>query len=325
MININVPKLKFKNINKKQLSNLLQENETFKKIINKKNDTKKNKISNTIYSINKKSLKKLDNLSLDIFPEKDKKIYIKKKQIHKINHNYSCKKKYPKKLLNFFINLSQENKTKTRLYSFNKSYKEKNILFQKILNLDHFNLNKNNIPLMTLENAKLKKKVNCDDNIISEKKIPINKKEINKNGNKPQYLYKAPFKEENNQVQFDDKPSLFRNFISRNLKTTKNDVNRNYYNDEFQNWGNEKSEAVSFVIKYDNKGTAVTKRIFNSTFKIDDKSYENSNRNNKSRNNRKKNGDGKLKNDDVKNYNNKNNNTTTSKGLRTFGGIMLSN
>ena len=320
ILNLEKTKFKLKNINKKQLSNLLNQTQIIKKLKNKnihQNNDNSNIFSNSSINItyNKYPIKKskaFGNLTLDIeFPENQIKPKIEKKQ--RIKYNYSNKIIYPKKLLNF-MNLNQERKLKIRRHSFNKSQKEKIFLFQKILYIASHGINPINgkIPQMTLDKTKRKKNLDQSENFLVEKSINQNLKDINKYISKPQYLYKGPFKGENTEVKFDEKPSLFRKFISRNLKTSKNDNINEYFN-EFNENTNKGTQAVSFQIKYDNNGTAVTKRIFNSTFRLDNDSVT------KSRNNKKKNEDNKkLLNEESKNSNSK------KKSIRTFGGIMWS-
>ena len=112
-------------------------------------------------------------------------------------------------------------------------------------------------------------------------------------------------------MKFDEKPSLFRKFISTNLKTSKNENINEYFN-EFNENINKEAQVVSFQINCDKNGTAVTKRIFNSTFRLDNENV------NKSKNNKKKNEESRrLLNEESKN-------NIKKRGIRTFGGIMLS-
>lgn len=61
--------------------------------------------------------------------------------------------------------------------------------------------------------------------------------------------------------------SLFRTFMSRNLKPTKPESNNQFM--EYSN--NKESQACTFI-RYNANGTMKTKRIFNSTFHINDNS-----------------------------------------------------
>ena len=108
-----------------------------------------------------------------------------------------------------------------------------------------------------------------------------------------------------NNINNNNNHSLFKVFMSRNLKQTKQD---NILNKENIN---KDSQACTFI-KYDVNGTMKTKRIFNSTFHI----YDND-----------KDKDNKIRKEIVTTMNNNNNisGKINNKKKRTFGGIMFNN
>lgn len=266
---------------------------------------------------------KIAKLSLDLFVDKPFKLNneliknkIRKKNIH------SSRKFYPKKYLEMVTYLSESNYKikKKRKLSFNKSKKEQMNLIKKIMNEIKNSLYDGGIPLMNFEKAKIKKKLG--NKTLKEKSIKnFNDISNNKNENisfnhrsnysnnnivsKPQCLYKGPLKYDISVSEDDVTPpnnqSLFKTFMSRNLKSSKPEIN-NY----LMEFTNKDSQACTFI-RYDVNGTMRTKRIFNSTFHI----YDNNDTVNK-----------ELittinKNTDCGGNNNKK--------KRTFGGIMMGN
>ena len=131
---------------------------------------------------------------------------------------------------------------------------------------------------------------------------------MNKNViSKPQCLYKVPLKYDASSIGDDDiiqqnnNQSLFKTFMSRNLKPNKN---------EYKEKENNKDSQACTFIKYDVNGTTRTKRIFNSTFHIDNDETD-FNRN-------------KFNKDIVATINEKDKGNNKNKKKRTFGGIMFS-
>ena len=146
-------------------------------------------------------------------------------------------------------------------------------------------------------NTKLDNKI---DNIL------YNPKNINLS--KPQCLYKGPLKYDmtgdDDIINMNNNHSLFKSFMSRNLKSNKQDIN-------IKENLNKDSQACTFI-KYDFNGTMRTKRIFNSTFHIDE--------------NEKDSEKNRIKKEIVTTMNNNvNNKKENNKKRRTFGGIMFSN
>ena len=278
----------------------------------------------TTNQINKNA--KIAKLSLDLISEKPYKLRedLYKNKVRR--KNFSNRKFYPKRYLKMISDLTEnnyKNKKKKRTHSFNKNKKEQMILFKKIFNERRGPVYDGGIPLMTFEKSKRKKKFG--NKTLKEKSIKnIHDVSNNKNQNtsfnqrgncssnsivsKPQCLYKGPLKYDMSVGEDDDIPqnnhSLFKTFMSRNLKPAKSELNNH-----LMEYSNKDSQACTFI-RYDVNGTMRTKRIFNSTFHI----YDNSN------------------NDTI----NKeilttiNNNTggvgnNNNKKKRTFGGIMMGN
>ena len=105
-------------------------------------------------------------------------------------------------------------------------------------------------------------------------------------------------------INMNNNHSLFKSFMSRNLKSNKQDIN-------IKENLNKDSQACTFI-KYDFNGTMRTKRIFNSTFHIDE--------------NEKDSEKNRIKKEIVTTMNNNiNNKKENNKKRRTFGGIMFSN
>lgn len=229
-------------------------------------------------------------------------------------------------------------KNKNRLNTLNKTKKEQLDLFKKVISKESKQiLFDDNIPLLSIDKIKLKKNkfknnkknnLNKTDNIlnnISSNNI-INKNNtfinnINGSNNsnskneytiipssKPHCLYKGPLNFDihggEDEVNVHNSQSLFRAFMSRNLKTTRGDINANNLIDKNNN---KESQAMTFQVEFDNDGTMRTKRIFNSTFNNNyyDTSIIFDNNNNDNENKNKKSGKKSNK--------------------RSFGGIMLSN
>ena len=311
-----------KNIN---LSELINKNKKFKGFREQKKMNKiMNKINNNSKRINTNQINKKANiskLSIDLFQDKPLKIkedLIKNKV--KLKRNLSNRKFYPKKYIKMISELTENNYQRKKIKktkSFNKSKKEKINLCKKIIEGKQFMAYDGEIPLMDFEKSKRKKKF-LNNTSLKEKSISFNQKNnfiynnINTNNivSKPQCLYKGPLKFDisvgeddigNNNIN--NNHSLFKTFMSRNLKSTKQENN---YKENL----NKDSQACTFI-KYDVNGTMKTKRIFNSTFHIYDNDLdENTN---------------KIRKEIVTTVNNTNNNGKgNNKKKRTFGGIMLS-
>ena len=309
-----------KNIN---ISELITKNKKFKgfreqkkmnKMFNKKNNNAKRINTN---QINKNA--KISKLSIELFPDKPLKInqdLLKNKA--KLKKNLSNRKFYPKKYINMISELTENNYQRKKIKknkSFNKNKKEKINLCKKILEGNHYINYDGGIPLMDFGKSKLRKK-NMSNTTIKEKSISFNQRNnISHNNNninnnivsKPQCLYKGPLKYDisggGDEIgSNNNNHSLFKTFMSRNLKPAKQQESNhkeNLIND---------SQACTFI-KYDVNGTMKTKRIFNSTFHL----YNNDlNENNK------------IRKEIVTTVNNNNNGKGCIK-KRTFGGIMLSN
>lgn len=308
-----------KNIN---LSELINKNKKFKGFREQKKMNKiLNKINNNSKRINTNQINKnakISKLSIDLFQDKPLKMnqdLIKNKA--KIKRNLSNRKFYPKKYVRMISELTDNNykrKITKRTKSFNKNKKEKINLCKKIIEGNQYAYD-GGIPLMEFEKSKRKKKF-LNNITLKEKNMSFNQKNnmihsINNNNivSKPQCLYKGPMKYDMPMDEDDignnnnNNHSLFKTFMSRNLKSTKQDNN---YKDNL----NKDSQACTFI-KYDENGTMKTKRIFNSTFHI----YDNdTNENNK------------IRKEIVTTMNNNiNNGKGNNKKKRTFGGIMLSN
>ena len=298
---------------------------------NKINDFHKNQIikesDNSVINristnqINKNA--KIAKLSLDLYPDKPYKIkddLIRNKYRKRIHH--SNRKFYPKQYIKMISHLTETNnrtKRKKRNHSFNRNKKEQRHLFKKIINEKIASAYDGGIPLMTFEKSKRRKFMN---NTLREKKI-INNNEINSKQNlsynqhgncinnnivsKPQCLYKGPAKYDLSVGEEDAIPqnsqSLFRTFMSRNLKPTKPESNNQFM--EYSN--NKESQACTFI-RYNANGTMKTKRIFNSTFHINDNSNNELTK--------------EINTTIINNIERDGNN---NKKKRTFGGIMLSN
>jgi len=278
----------------------------------------------TTNQINKNA--KIAKLSLDLISEKPYKLRddLYKNKVRR--KNFSNRKFYPKRYLKMISDLTEnnyKNRKKKRTHSFNKNKKEQMILFKKIFNERRGPVYDGGIPLMTFEKSKRKKKF--VNKTLKEKSIKnIHDVSNNKNQNtsfnqrgncsnnsivsKPQCLYKGPLKYDMSVGEDDDIPqnnhSLFKTFMSRNLKPAKPELNNH-----LMEYSNKDSQACTFI-RYDVNGTMRTKRIFNSTFHI----YDNSNNDT-------------INKEIVTTINNNlggagNNN---NKKKRTFGGIMMGN
>ena len=289
-------------------------------IINKCDNAVTNRISTK--EINKNA--KIAKLSLELYPDKPYKIsdnLIKNKYRKRIHH--SNRKFYPKKYIKMIFHLTEtnnKNKKKKRTHSFNRNKKEQRYLFKKIFDQKIGSVYDGGIPLMTFEKSKRKKFMN---NTLREKKL-INNNEINSKQNisynqhgncinnnivsKPQCLYKGPAKYDLSVGEEDTSPqnnqSLFRTFMSRNLKPTKPEANNQFM--EYMENSNKESQACTFI-RYNANGTMKTKRIFNSTFHINDNSNSDINK--------------EINTTVINNMGIDGNN---NKKKRTFGGIMLS-
>ena len=270
---------------------------------------------------------KIAKLSLDLVAEKPFKLREDLNKKVKRKNLLSSRKRYPKKYLKMISDLTENNyryKNKKRNRSYNRNQKELMIIIKKVLNERRGRPAYNGgIPLMTFEKSKCKKKFG--NKTLKEKSIKnMNDISCNKNQNmsfnqrancpnnniasKPQCLYKGPLKYDMSVGEDDNLPqnnhSLFKTFMSRNLKPTKPELNNHLIESL-----NKDSQACTFI-RYDANGTMRTKRIFNSTFHV----IENS------------------KNDDinkeiattVNNFGGKGNNAK-GKIKRTFGGIMMGN
>ena len=324
-------KKKFKGFREsKDAQNMNQKPKKMNKIFNKINNISKRINTN---QINKNP--KISNLSIDLFPDKPMKI---KEDLYKnktkFKRNLSNRKFYPKKFIKMISELTENNnylRKAKKTKSFNKTKKDKINLCKKILEGNLYIAYNAGIPLMDFEKSKRKKKYL--NNTLKEKNININtnnnnptKKDnlsfnqknyfIQNNTNivsKPQCLYKGPLKYDMsigeddiyNNINNNNNHSLFKVFMSRNLKQTKQD---NILNKENIN---KDSQACTFI-KYDVNGTMKTKRIFNSTFHI----YDND-----------KDKDNKIRKEIVTTMNNYNNisGKINNKKKRTFGGIMFNN
>ena len=304
-----------KNIN---LSELINKNKKFKgfreqKKMNKMINNNQKRINTN--QINKNA--KISKLSIDLFQDKPLKMKqdLLKNKV-KLKRNLSNRKFYPIKYIKMISELTDNNykrKNIKKTKSFNKTKKEKINLCKKIIEGTHY-IDDGGIPLMDFEKSKRKQKI-LNNTTLKEKNITFNqKKNISHNTNtnnnivsKPQCLYKGPLKydisvgeDDNNNIN--NNHSLFKTFMSRNLKSTKQENN---YKENL----NKDSQTCTFI-KYDVNGTMKTKRIFNSTFHIFN---EDSKENNK------------IRKEIVTTVNNNINNKGNNKKKRTFGGIMLSN
>jgi len=308
--NINLSELinkkkKFKGFrDTKDIQNFNQRPKKINKILNKINNPTKRLNTN---QINKNT--KISKLSIDLFSDKPLKVkddLIKNR--NKLKNNLSNRKFYPKKYLKMISELTDNNykrKRVKRAKSFNKNKKDKLKLCKKILEGNHYISPDGGIPLMDFEKSKRKQKfLNNTMNVNN-----LNKKEnvsFNQKNNlisKPQCLYKGPLKYEipgeDDIGNINNNQSLFKTFMSRNLKQTKQDSNLNKDN------LNKDSQACTFI-KYDVNGTMKTKRIFNSTFHLENDNEKNN----------------KIKKEIVTTMNN--NLKENNKKKRTFGGIMFS-
>ena len=306
-------------------------NQKSKHQINKLNNVNQNQIlkgydntSSRIITNQINKNPKIAKLSLDLFAEKPYKLKenILKSKLRKNNH--SSRKLYPKKYMKMISDLTEENyrnKKKKRTNSFNKVKKDKINLFKKILNKKRDSVYDGHIPIMNFEKSKIKQKY--ANKTLKEKAIKnINDISNNKNQNisfnqrgncsnnyivsKPQCLYKGPLKYDISVEDDDMTPqnnhSLFKTFMSRNLKPSKPELNNHLVE-----YSNKDSQACTFI-KYDVNGTMRTKRIFNSTFHL----YDNNEKINK----------------EIVTTINENNvvaKGNNNKKKRTFGGIMLGN
>jgi hypothetical protein len=310
--NINLSEL----INKNKKLKGFREQKKMNKIMNKINNNQKRINTN---QINKNS--KISKLSIDLFQEKPLKIKedLLKNKV-KLKRNLSNRKFYPKDYIKIISELTDNNyqrKKLKKIKSFNKNKKEKINLCKKILEGNQYMAYDAGIPLMDFEKSKRKKKL-LNNTSLKEKNISFNQKNsiihnnlINNNiVSKPQCLYKGPLKydmslgedDTGNNNNINNNHSLFKTFMSRNLKAPKQENN---YKENI----NKESQACTFI-KYDVNGTMKTKRIFNSTFHLYDNDQSESN---------------KIKKEIVTTVNNNNNGKGINKKKRTFGGIMLSN
>lgn len=298
-------------------------------IINNNLDIFNSKIQdNTISRISTNQINKnakIAKLSLDLFADKPYKLKEEqfKKKLRKYNLN-SNRNFYPKKYLKMISYLSEsnyKNKKRERKLSFNRSKKEQINLFKKILNNNKTSIYDGVIPLMNFEKSKRKKKLgnktlkeksikNINDiSNNTNKNISFNQYSNYSNNNivsKPQCLYKGPLKYDisvgEDDIARQNNQSLFKTFMSRNLKPSKPEIN-NY----LMELSNKDSQACTFI-RYDANGTMRTKRIFNSTFHI----YDNNDTINK---------------EIVTTINNNNmvGGGNNNKKKRIFGGIMMGN
>ena len=298
-------------------------------IINNNLDIFNSKIQdNTISRISTNQINKnakIAKLSLDLFADKPYKLKEEqfKKKLRKYNLN-SNRNFYPKKYLKMISYLSEsnyKNKKRERKLSFNRSKKEQLNLFKKILNNNKTSIYDGVIPLMNFEKSKRKKKLgnktlkeksikNINDiSNNTNKNISFNQYSNYSNNNivsKPQCLYKGPLKYDisvgEDDIARQNNQSLFKTFMSRNLKPSKPEIN-NY----LMELSNKDSQACTFI-RYDANGTMRTKRIFNSTFHI----YDNNDTINK---------------EIVTTINNNNmvGGGNNNKKKRIFGGIMMGN
>ena len=312
---------KLENLKNINLSELLNKNKKFKGFREQKKVNKiLNKINNNTKRINTNQINKnakISKLSIDLFQDKPLKMKqdLLKNKV-KLKRNLSNRKFYPIKYIKMISELTDNNykrKNIKKTKSFNKTKKEKINLCKKIIEGTHY-IDDGGIPLMDFEKSKRKQKI-LNNTTLKEKNITFSqKKNISHNTNtnnnivsKPQCLYKGPLKydisvgeDDNNNIN--NNHSLFKTFMSRNLKSTKQENN---YKENL----NKDSQACTFI-KYDVNGTMKTKRIFNSTFHIFN---EDSKENNK------------IRKEIVTTVNNNINNKGNNKKKRTFGGIMLSN
>ena len=310
----------------KKINNILNKIEKNSNLKQFGNNAPKRMITN---QINKNA--KIAKLSIDLFPDKPFKIkenIIKNK--NKLKRNLSSRKIYPKKYLRIISELTDNNnyinRKKKRLKTFNRNKKDQSKYCKKIIDRIHASNYDGGIPLMDFEKSKRKKKFlnnTLKEQTLNPSKIPLkndnlsfnqrsNYNYLNNNNNiisKPQCLYKGPLKFDVSSIGDDDilpqnnNQSLFKTFMSRNLKPNKNDFK------EKEN--NKDSQACTFI-KYDFNGTMRTKRIFNSTFHIDE--------------NEKDSEKNRIKKEIVTTMNNNvNNKKENNKKRRTFGGIMFSN
>ena len=269
---------------------------------------------------------KIAKLSIELFQDKPLKIkgdLIKNK--NRMKRNLSSRKIYPKKYLKEISELTDNNylnRKKKRTKTFNKNKKDQMKCCKKLIERIHASNYDGGIPLMDFEKSKRKKKFLS--NTLKEKSINQNITKNNKNYNlsfnqrnnynmnknvisKPQCLYKVPLKYDASSIGDDDiiqqnnNQSLFKTFMSRNLKPNKN---------EYKEKENNKDSQACTFIKYDVNGTTRTKRIFNSTFHIDNDETD-FNRN-------------KFNKDIVATVNEKDKGNNKNKKKRTFGGIMFS-
>ena len=299
-----------------------------KNILQNKKEFEDTKSRMNTKQINKNA--KIAKLSLDLVTEKPYKLKDDLYKKVRRKNILSNRKFYPKKylkMISFLTETNYGNKKKKRAHSFNKNKKEQMIVFKKVLNerkgKSVFN---SGIPLMTFEKSKRKKKF-CNKTLKEKNIKKINDISNNKNQNisfnqrgncpnnnissKPQCLYKGPLKYDMSIGEDDDIPqnnhSLFKTFMSRNLKPAKPELNNHNHLMEFSN---KDFQACTFI-KYDVNGTMRTKRIFNSTFHI----IENSKNEN-------------INKEILTTINNNNNlgvSGKNNKKKRTFGGIMMGN
>lgn len=334
-------KLKIDNLKNITLSDIINKKKKFKgfrepkdiQLLNNKLKYNNNKLSNIQYGnipsnriiTNQVSKnQKLSKLSLDLFPDVPYKLNenVNKKRRKKYNHN-SNKKYYPKNYLMMIRELSENNyqvKEKKRLNSCGKSKKAQANLMKKLIEEKRYPVYDGNIPLMAVEKSRRKKrfmgsniskeiteKSFKDTSLITKKdSIQLNPK-LNQFNNihKPQCLYKGPMKFDSkigeDSSSQKNSNSLFRTFMSRNLKPAKNEYNIIDVTKD--------SQACTFI-RYDVNGTMMAKRVFNSTFRWDDNESNIGKRN-------------KKEIMTTINVNDKGGNKNKKK--RSFGGIMLGN
>ena len=317
-------RLKIENLKNINLSDIINKKKKFKAIHNfnqKKQNINIDKANNITKRLNTNQInknQKISKLSIELFPDKPLKVkedLIKNK--NKLKKNLSNRKFYPIKFIQMISELTENNnyrrKKNKRTSSFNKNKKDKINLCKKILEGNRYKAYDEGIPLMDFEKSKRKIKIlnntiNAPNTKLENKidNLLYNSKNINLS--KPQCLYKGPLKYDitgdDDIINMNNNHSLFKSFMSRNLKSNKQDIN-------IKENLNKDSQACTFI-KYDFNGKIKKKRIFNSTFHIDE--------------NEKDSEKNRIKKEIVTTMNNNiNNKKENNKKRRTFGGIMFSN